>query len=80
MQNDTIEQLTPDEMRMIDKMSVGKALAFMHYCAEEKLALATVDEYRAVLGGKRRTLYKAAADGKLPKFELAGHLYLSINA
>ena len=79
MQISNNEELTTDEKRMIDALSAKKVLALMHYCANEKLALATIDEYRFIMGGKRRTLYKAAKDDKKMKFELAGHVFLAIN-
>lgn len=50
MQNEPTELLTTEEMRAIDQMPAAKALALMHYCANERLALCTADEYAAIMG------------------------------
>ena len=51
------ELLTTDEMRAIDKMPMDKALALLHYCADERLGLMTVKEYNESFGMPRRTIY-----------------------
>ena len=79
MQNATNETLTADEMRAIDAMSPEKAMAYVHYCAYEKLSLVSVDEYISVLGGKRRKTYLDAKAGQKLKLELSGHIFLAIN-
>lgn len=71
-------QLTNKQIEAIRDMSAEMAMAVMHECAE-RLGLVSVSEYCKLLGLKKRTIYKAIEEKKLPCFELAGHIFLSIN-
>lgn len=78
MQNINTMPLTDKQISAIHKLDAQTAMQTMHECAE-RLGLATVEEYCAIMGAKRRKTYQDAADGKLMKFELSGHIFLVIN-
>jgi hypothetical protein len=73
------EELTTEEMRMIDKMSVQKALAFMHYCADEKLAMVSVKEYHENFDTPRRTIYDKIDKKQLTSDEFCGLTTIIVN-
>jgi hypothetical protein len=70
--------LTDKQIDYIQKLDAQTALDTMHECAE-RLGLVSVDEYCVIMGVKRRTVYKAAKDNKLIKFEISGHIFLAVN-
>jgi len=78
VQNTNNMALTERERTALRKLDAKTKLEIMHTCANS-LALVPVEEYCLIMGGKRRTVYKAAKDDKLMKFELSGHIFLAIN-
>lgn len=78
MQNIKTMSLTTKEIEEINNLDAQKAIEVMHECVE-RLGLVTVDEYSAVMCQNRRTVYQAAKDNKILKFELSGHIFLAVN-
>lgn len=78
MQNSNNMPLTDKQIEAINKLDAQTALDTMHECAE-RLGLVTVEEYCRIMGGKKRTRYKAAKEGKIMKYELCDHIFLAIN-
>ena len=78
MQNANNMPLTDKQIAAIHKLDAQTALDTMHECAE-RLGLVSVEMYCEIMGGKKRTRYKAAKDGKIMKYELCDHIFLVIN-
>jgi hypothetical protein len=78
VQNSNNMPLTDKQITAIQRLDAQTALETMHECAE-RLGLTSVDDYCTVMGGKKRTRYQDAKDGKIMKFELSGHIFLAIN-
>jgi hypothetical protein len=79
MQFAMIEEITPEEMRLIDKMSVKKVLSIMHYCADEKLGMLSVKEYNEHFGTPRRTIYDMIESKKVLSDDFFGIKTIIIN-
>jgi hypothetical protein len=70
--------LTSDQITDIHKLDAATALEVLHECAE-RLGLVSVENYAKIIGGNKRTIYQAAKDNQIMKFELEGHIFLVIN-
>lgn len=78
MQNIKTMPLTDKQKTAIQKLDALTALETMHECAE-RLGLVSVEEYVAIMGAKKRTVYQAIKDKKKMHFELSGHVFPAIN-
>lgn len=70
--------LTDTQIRNIHALDIDTVIAIMHECAERAGAM-FVDEYCAVMGTSRRTVYQQLKQGKIKHLQIGCHKIPCIN-